>query len=192
ARELDAIDYEMLAQALHGFALVSAGDLDQGMRLLDEATTTAVSGDMTDLDAIVTTCCFLIYACERVRDYDRALQWCDMAREISERWNYRFMFSFCQVHYASVLIWRGDWAEAEARLLEATRDLSRTHPAMAGEGMTRLADLRRRQGRLDEAAALLRQAGTHPTRMSAGTYALLGQAALALDRDDATTAADLA
>ncbi|HEX2281377.1 MAG TPA: hypothetical protein VHG52_06400, partial [Thermomicrobiales bacterium] len=192
ARALGVIDYEMLAQALYGFALVSAGELAEGMRLLDEATTTAMSGDMADLDAIVTTCCFLIYACERVRDYDRAVQWCARASEISARWNYRFMFSFCQVHHAAVLIWRGDWSEAEAELIAATDDLTATHPAMAGEGMTRLAELRRRQGRLDEAATLLRQADTHPMRMASGNYALLGRAALELDRGDPATAADLA
>lgn len=192
ARSLDQIDYEMLAQALYGFALVSSGELDEGMRLLDEATTTAMAGDMTDLDAIVTTCCFLIYACERVRDYDRAVQWCVRASEIAERWNYRFMFSFCKVHHASVLVWRGEWHAAEAELTAATDDLMATHPAVAGEGMTRLAELRRRQGRLDEAADLLRRAETHPMRMASGNYALLGRASLELDRGNPETAADLA
>ena len=66
------------------------------MRLLDEATAAAVAGEMTDPDAIVTTCCYLISACERVRDYDRAAQWCDRAIQLADRWSYRFMFAYCQ------------------------------------------------------------------------------------------------
>jgi LuxR family transcriptional regulator, maltose regulon positive regulatory protein len=192
ARELGVADFEVLARALNGLALVSAGDVVEGMRLLDETTTIAISGDMRDLDAVVTTCCFLIYACERVRDYDRAVQWCDRVREISRRWNYRFMFSFCHIHYAAVLIWRGEWQAAEAELLQAIDDLTLTHPAMAGEGVVRLADLRRRQGRLADANELLQQAEAQPLRMSAGVYVLLGRGELALDRGDPTVAADLA
>lgn len=192
ARSLGAVDLEMLAQALEGFARASAGDVPAGMRLLDEATAAAVAGDMTDLDAIVTTCCYLIYACERVRDYERAAQWCDRVMQISARWSYRLMFSLCRTHYASVLIWRGAWLEAERELTAATEELSVTFPAMAVEGIVRLADLRRRQGRLEEADALLRRLDMHPLRMLGSKPALLGYAALALDRDDPATAADLA
>jgi ATP/maltotriose-dependent transcriptional regulator MalT len=192
ARSLAVIDLEMLALALEGLALVSQGRIAEGMRLLDEATTAAVAGEMTDVDAIVTACCYLIYACERVRDYDRAAQWCDRVMRISERWLYRLMFSLCRTHYAGVLMWRGAWREAEAELAAATSELVATHPAMAAEGIVRLAELRRRQGRLDEAAALLRQAESHPLRMLGGKLALLGQGALALDQGDARRAADLA
>jgi hypothetical protein len=59
ARALGEIDLEMLAQAALGFAAVCEGEIEQGMRLLDEATAAAVAGDMTDPDAIVTTCCYL-------------------------------------------------------------------------------------------------------------------------------------
>lgn len=192
ARSLGLIDLEMLARALEGLALVIEGQVVEGMRRLDEATTAAVAGEMTDLDAITTTCCYLIDACERVRDYDRAAQWCDAVKRITTRWSYRLMFALCRTHYAGVLMWQGAWPEAEAELLVATSDLEATHPAMAAEGIVRLADLRRRQGRFEEAAALLRKAEAPPLRMLGGRIALLGRAALALDQGDAATAADLA
>jgi DNA-binding NarL/FixJ family response regulator len=191
-RTLGVIDLEMLALALEGLARVSAGDIAQGMRCLDESTTAAVSGEMTDPDACASACCFLIYACERVRDYDRAAQWCTYVQELAKRWNYSLMFSLCRTHYAGVLMWRGDWAEAEATLVAATNDLVATRPAEAADGLIRLADLRRRQGRFGEATALLAQAESHPFRMLGAHLALLGRAALALDQGDATTAADLA
>lgn len=192
AQSLHLIDLEMLARALEGLTLVSEGHVVEGMRRLDEATTAAVAGEMADLEAITTTCCYLIYACERVRDYDRAAQWCDTVKRITTRWSYRLMFSLCRTHYAGVLMWQGAWREAEAELAAATSDLEVTHPAMAAEGIVRLAELRRRQGRPEEAAALLRTAELHPLRMLGGRPALLGRAALALDQGDAATAAELA
>jgi DNA-binding NarL/FixJ family response regulator len=191
-RTLEVIDLEMLALALEGLARVCAGDVADGMRCLDEATTAAVSGEITDADACASACCFLIYACERVRDYDRAAQWCTYVQELATRWNYPLMFSFCRTHYAGIQIWRGEWAAAESTLKAATNNLIATRPAEAAEGIVRLADLRRRQGRFDEAAALLAQAESHPFRTMGANLALLGRAALALDQDDATTAADLA
>jgi ATP/maltotriose-dependent transcriptional regulator MalT len=146
---------------------------------------------MTDPDACASTCCFLIYACERVRDYDRAVQWCAYLQELATRWNYPLMFSECRAHYAGILIWRGDWAEAEATLAATTNELLATRPVEAAYGIVRLADLRRRQGRFDEAATLLAQAESHPFRTLGANYALLGRAALALDQGDATAAADL-
>jgi ATP/maltotriose-dependent transcriptional regulator MalT len=192
AGSLGVIDLEMLAQASLGFATVCEGDIAEGMRLLDEATTAAVAGEMTDPDAIVTTCCYLISACERVRDYDRAAQWCDRAIRLADRWSYRFMFAYCRSHYAGVLIWRGAWSEAEAELEAATGELATTFPAMAAEGIARLAELRRRQGRVEEAQALLDRLDAQPLRAMGSKLVLLGRAALALDRGDPTTAIDLA
>jgi DNA-binding NarL/FixJ family response regulator len=192
ARSLGLLDLEMLGQALHGLALVSAGEVAAGMPLLDEATAAATAGEMTDLDAIVTTCCFLIAACEQVRDYDRAAQWCRQAMQIATRWSYRYIFSHCRAHYGGVLVRRGAWAEAEAELTAATDDLAVTHPAMAAEGLVRLAELRRRQGRLAEATALLDRLEARPLRMLGGPLALLERAALALDGGDAARAAELA
>jgi LuxR family transcriptional regulator, maltose regulon positive regulatory protein len=192
AGSLGVIDLEMLGQASLGFATVCEGDVAEGMRLLDEATAAAVGGEMTDPDAIVTTCCYMISACERVRDYERAGQWCSRAIRLADRWSYRFMFAYCRTHYAGVLIWRGAWLEAEAELEAATGELAATFPAMAAEGLARLAELRRRQGRVEDAEALLDRLDAQPLRALGSKLALLGRAALALDRGDATTAIDLA
>ncbi|MEW5985941.1 MAG: LuxR C-terminal-related transcriptional regulator [Chloroflexota bacterium] len=191
-RTLGAIDLEMLALALEGLARVSEGDIVEGMRCLDESTTAAVSGEITDPDVCASVCCFLIFACERVRDYDRAAQWCAYVLELTKRWNYSLMFSLCRIHHTGILIGRGNWAEAEATLAAATNKLLVTRPAQAAEGIVRLADLRRRQGRFDEAATLLAQAETHPFQTFGANLAQLGRAALALDQGDAAAAANLA
>jgi LuxR family maltose regulon positive regulatory protein len=190
-RSLGDIDLEMLALAYEGFALVSQGKIVEGMRRLDESTTAAIAGELSDIDAIATACCCLMYACERVRDFNRAAQWCEKQKEICERWSYRTMFSICRAHYAGILMWRGAWAEAEVELEASTRALETTRPALAAEGLVTLAELRCRQGRFDEAAMLLERADSRPFRMLAGHLVLHGRAAVALDQDDAETAVDL-
>ncbi len=173
---------EMNGLALEGLALVTAGDVAAGMRRLDEATAAATAGEVKELHAVGVVCCWQMFACERVRDYDRAAQWCNRVREFAKRWRNVPLSGVCRSQYAGVLIWRGKWAEAEAELTEAARDLTSTKPAMVGQAMARLGDLRLRQGRLEEAAQLFDQGQSYPA-------ALLGRAALLLERGDPAGAA---
>lgn len=175
----------MLALSLEGLALVSRGNLAAGMPRLDEAAAAAVSGEMTDLLAIGFACCYLITACERARDYERAAQWCKRVHSFCQRTHFPTLFSICRVQYASILSWRGDWGDAETELRAAIRQLAPTHPAQQLEGVVRLAELRRRQGRVEEVLALLKQAADHPR-------ALLERAALALENENAEAAAQFA
>jgi DNA-binding NarL/FixJ family response regulator len=151
------------------------------MRRLDAATATALGDEMRDLDAISTTCCYMIDACKRVRDFERALQWCDHVRAFCERWSDRMTFAACRTHYCDVLIWRGDWADAEREIDANLGDIVAFNPGRAPDALARLGELRRRQGRLDEAEEVLGRAGAHQV-------ALLARAELALDRGDAAGA----
>jgi ATP/maltotriose-dependent transcriptional regulator MalT len=161
ARAAAALDAEMMAVATEGLALVCGGEIEPGMRLLDEATAAAVGGELEDPDAISMTCCALIDACKWVRDFDRASQWCDQVREFCERWSDRLTFAACRAHYADVLIWRGAWAEAEAQLVGNLGPLAAINRQRIADSLVRLAELRRRQGRLMDAADLLGQAEGH-------------------------------
>lgn len=169
-RSLGNIDLEMLALAYEGCALGDQGKIAEGMHRLDEAAAAALAGEMSHLYAIAMTYCCVIYTCERVRDFHRVAQWCATLKELCERWSYWMKLSICRTYYASTLIWRGVWAEAEIE--EAIRALERTRPAQAADGLVRLAELRRRQGRFDEMALLLEKADTHPFRMLAGHLAI--------------------
>jgi LuxR family transcriptional regulator, maltose regulon positive regulatory protein len=184
AADLRIIDFEMLSSALLGLALVSDGDVGEGMGLLDEAVTAAQSGELTDPDAIVTSCCYLFYACERVRDYQRASQWCDTLTELCRRWSYHSMTSVCRAHYAGILIWQGEWQEAERELLAANEELLAGRAGWAIEGLLRLAELRRLQGRTEEALELFDSAPEHP-------LSLVGRAEVAFDQADFLAARDL-
>jgi LuxR family maltose regulon positive regulatory protein len=181
-RGLGDVDLEMTAIALDGLARVSQGEIAEGMARLDEATTAATAGEMRDPVAIGFSCCYLIFACERVRDFERAGQWCERVARMAEGWNVRALRSVCRAHYGTVLMLRGEWPAAEVVLSEAAAALA-VRPGEGNDALARLAELRRRQGQTDKAQALIAQAEHHPS-------AVLSQAALALERGDATAAAD--
>jgi ATP/maltotriose-dependent transcriptional regulator MalT len=191
-KSLRDIDLEMSALATEGLALVAQGMIKQGMRRLDEATLAAIAGEMMDVDAACTACCCLIFACEWTRDYARAAQWIERMRELAIRWAHPTLLSFCRIHYASLLIRRGAWSEAETELLDATTELETSQPARAAEGFVRLAELRCWQGHFDEASALLERIESPPFKALAGDFSLCIRAALALAQNDPQTAVDMA
>ena len=185
AREAGNIDLEMLGRAVQGLALVASGAVSEGMSNLDEVNAAVIAGELTDRVAIGLAGCYLIAACERVRDYDRAAQWCKRLKEFCAKWGLRPLFAVCRTQYASICLWRGSWLEAERELCAARDELAASRPAMTGDALVRLAELRRRQGRLAEAAALVDQVPPH----GAG---LLERAELAFDCGDYRAAAERA
>jgi ATP/maltotriose-dependent transcriptional regulator MalT len=184
ARALGLRDLELLAIGLEGHALVSEGQVDEGMRRLDEATAAALSGEISDLDAAGAACCFLMHACEQVRDYDRATQWAERVAEFSRRWSIRPLFAICRVHYAAVLTGRGEWAAAEQELERSLSELGAARGPARSEAVLFLGELRRRQGRFDQALALFEE-------VEGMSLALYGRAAIAADRGDPAAAVAL-
>jgi len=178
-------DIEFAALGLEGLALASQGNIADGIRLLDEASAAAMAGEMSELWAAGRTCCYMITACERVRDLERANQWSRRMLEFAKRWRIQDLFAVCRAHYGAILVLRGTWEEADATFETALRELRASRPGIAFEALVRQADLRRRQGRFEEAAELFRQAEFHP-------YAQLGLAYVALDSGNADLAADRA
>jgi DNA-binding NarL/FixJ family response regulator len=181
AKECGSVDFEMLGRAVVGMALVASGSVAEGMRNLDEVNAAVIAGEVTDRVAIGLCGCYLISACERVRDYERAVQWCHRLKEFCAKSGMRPLFAVCRTQYASICIWRGTWAEAEQELLAASDELGASRPAMKSDALVRMAELRRRQGRLAEARALVNQVPPH----GAG---LLERARLAQDDDEPSDA----
>jgi len=174
AKAHGGLDIEMTARTLQGLALVSLGRVAEGTRLLDEGTAAATAGELYDPIAIGSCCCNMIIACERARDFDRAGQWCERLATYSERTEQRPLLALCRAHHGTVLSARGEWEEAAG-------ELSTLRPPLAGYARLRLAQLRRRQGRFEEARGLLAQATGH-------VLVPLVLAELALDDDDPSAA----
>ena len=176
-------DIELSALGLEGLALASEGSIADGIRQLDEASAAAIGGEISELWAVGRTCCYMITACERVRDFERASQWCQRMLEFAERWRIRDLFAVCRAHYGAILVSRGTWEEADATFETAIQEFAGSRPGMAFEALVRRAELRRRQGRLEEAAALFHKVEFH-------AYAQLGLAHVALDGGHAALAAE--
>src|SRR4029453_10480172 len=74
-------DTQVLALVGKGRALVQSGDVEQGLAILDEASTSAVSGELRPY-ATGLVYCATISSCRRVGDYRRAAEW----TEAASRW----------------------------------------------------------------------------------------------------------
>jgi LuxR family maltose regulon positive regulatory protein len=183
-RRFGAPDLEMLGLALEGITLVSRARVEEGMRCLDEATAAALEGEAKVPISGAWAFCFLVNACIAVGDYERAFEWTDRVADFAERYGSRYMLAFCRAEYGAVHVWRGRWAEAEELLEASVEDFLQSRPAWVASPLVGLAELRRRQGRDEEAVLLLDQAGP----LSA---AQLCRARLALDRGEARRAVEL-
>jgi LuxR family maltose regulon positive regulatory protein len=178
-------DLEMLGLALEGATLVACAEVTEGMRRLDESTAAAMDGEATIPISRAWACCFLVGACAAVRDYQRAAAWCDRIAAFAARYGSRYMLAFCRAEYGVVQLWRGHWSEAETLLEASVEDYERSRPAWVGQPLAALAELRRRQGRRDDALRLVERAG--------GSVAVqLCEARLALDAGESLRAAELA
>ena len=157
AASVGALDAEMTAVTLEGNALVGDGKVVEGLALMDGAAAAACGGELHDPLAITFACCQLLGACSRVRDFDRAGQWCDRIAELCDRENIWTVLTVSRCMYAPILVSRGRYAEAE-RFLEASIRHYNDYPHHAAEASVWLADLRVRQGRAAEAVELLDRA----------------------------------
>ncbi len=176
-------DLEMLGLALLGSGRVGTGQVADGLRDLDEAQ--VMTGEAAHPIAAAWTSCFLVSSCLAVLDLDRAFQWCDVIEQFAERYGSRYMLAFCRAEYGVIHLWRGEWDAAEKLLEAAVADFTHSRPAMVGGPLTVLAELRRRQGRTDDAVALLEDAGASPAALSC-------RARLELDRARRRRATELA
>lgn len=156
ARRANALELEISTLAYYGASLVHAGDVDRGMRMLDESLA-AISGRETDDFCVIEEVfCQLFSACERVTDVARADQWISVGESLAERRGLPAVSAFCRTHYGGVLTAAGRWNEADEALTAAIQlwALGQRAGLQAG-AIVRLADLRARQGRFEEASLLL-------------------------------------
>jgi ATP/maltotriose-dependent transcriptional regulator MalT len=190
ARRLGDVRAQTAATGHLGLIDVTLGRLREGLQRLDEATAAAAAGELPPAEAM-DTYCLLITACERIRDFDRVDQWAQRVLSEATRVGSDAFATFARTQYANVAIWRGRWDEAERELDRVLVDAAE-RPLTAAMAMVLRAQLRRRQGRLDDAAAELAPAEREPYRRAVRHLVLAARAALELDRGDAQAAADLA
>lgn len=188
ARRFGDVDLEAKALADGGLARVQAGEVAEGMRMLDEAIA-LWCGPAANQDAASMGVCSFFTACYYAADYDRAGEWLEDLRRIglvgTAPGGQAFLSSHCDAVQATALVELGRWSEAESVLTRAVAAFETCMPIPSWHPAIALAELRIRQGRLAEAEALL-------LGKEANLQALLPCARLHLARGDVELAAAIA
>ena len=204
ARQTGDTDLEFATLAYLGASLVHGDRVEEGMMLLDEALAAVAGREVEDFCVLEEIFCQLFSACEHAHDVTRADQWIRVGTAMAQRRNLPLVAAFCHTHYGGVLTAAGRWSEADQTLSEAVRLWTLGRGLLRAGALVRLADLRVRQGRFEEALQLLEgfDATTNPevARPLAAIQLANGQTSLARDTleralqqidEESTTAAPL-
>jgi ATP/maltotriose-dependent transcriptional regulator MalT len=162
ARDAGDVDLELTTLADLGEKLVMAGKVEEGLALIDEAMAGSLGGERSRLDTVVFACCDMLVACNLAGDLERATQWCRVADGFIREYGCPFLYARCRTLYGSILVAKGQWAEADSELTAALRMTEGAGPRLHAEALARLADLRVRQGRIEEAEGLMATLGDLP------------------------------
>ena len=180
-------DLEVLALVSEGEALFALGEIEPALRLFEEATLRVCLGDATDPLAVTRAGCTLLAACADVRDYARAAIWLPRIVACSAATESGTMAVIGRCAVVPLLIGRGLWRDAAAAIEDGLNHFGSGNERWERSLLAALAELRFRQGRLDEAAALVDRAEPdRRCRLIRGLLALeAGDAALATEHASA-------
>ncbi len=157
-------DADLLALAAHmqGHVLVVAGQVAEGMRLLDEAMVAATAGAESPIVAGIVYC-GVILACVETYEVRRAQEWTEVLTRWCEAQPQLVAFrGRCLVHRAEIMQLRGDWSAALDEARRAGEWLTRgvNRPATA-QAFYRQGEVHRLRGELAEAERAYRAASRH-------------------------------
>jgi tetratricopeptide (TPR) repeat protein len=159
-RELDDADLEGLGLVYSGHALLSRGDVAQGLDRQSEAAAAVLSGEITPWIGSVIYCS-LIWTCRNRGDWQRASQWTQNFQRWCDRHRLGAFPGTCRLHRAEVLSVSGRMAEAEAELDESRTTIETWAPWAVGEVQRVLGDLHLAKGDLDRAEEAYRRSREH-------------------------------
>ena len=157
-------DGQMLALSGKGRANIKLGNTDEGLALLDEATASAMCGDLRAHTSGLVYC-ITISSCQDLGDYRRAAEWTEAANRFCEKLDVSGFPGACRIHRAEVLRLRGDWSAAEAQAMAACEELHDFDRSITAFGHYEIAEIRRRRGDFagaEEAYGVSNELGREP------------------------------
>jgi class 3 adenylate cyclase/uncharacterized protein HemY len=161
ARRVGDLSSETMSHVFKGRALVSRGDWQEGIRLIDEAAATALSGSLDFRTANNVYCC-TIEACRSVGDFRRAGEWTEEADRWMERNSVSAYAGVCQIRRAELKRLRGDWSTAADEVRKACEQLERYRLIdEVGQGEVQVGWIRLQMGDYDEAESVFARAFEH-------------------------------
>jgi class 3 adenylate cyclase len=138
-------DVQMLALSGRGRAYIKAGEIEKGLALLDEATASAMCGDLRAHSAGLVYC-LTISSCRDLGDYRRAAEWTEAANKWCDRLDVTGFPGACRIHRAEVMRLRGDWPAAEAQAVAACEELLDFDRSITAGGHYEIGEIRRQRG----------------------------------------------
>jgi class 3 adenylate cyclase len=145
AKRVSDRDVQMLALSGKGKAFIKAGEIDEGLALLDEATASAMCGDLR-AHSTGLVYCITISTCQDLGDYRRAAEWTETANRWCDRLDVSGFPGACRIHRAEALRLRGDWSAAEDQALAACEELHDFDRSITASGYYEIGEIRRRRG----------------------------------------------
>jgi len=150
AQRFGDADLQALAIVVQGAALVYKGELDRGLALFDEASTSALTGELDPFSSTVVYC-MTISGAQEVGDFERARQWTDVASRWCDAQQATGFPGACRVHRAEILWLGGQWEAAEREAVDACSELETYNAVTTSAGFYQIGEIHRRRG--DFAAA---------------------------------------
>ncbi|MDP3938856.1 MAG: protein kinase, partial [Deltaproteobacteria bacterium] len=150
-------DLRALALQDRGRALVLKNQVTEGMELIEEAMSLAMSGELSSM-VVGSTYCNMISMCDRIADYRRAGEWSDSAVRWCEPHSESGFHGICSVHRAVVMRVRGDWKDAQGEAERAIENSDGYLPAVAGEAFYLMGEIRTRRGEFGDAETSFQEA----------------------------------
>ena len=140
-------DPDLAALGLHaeGRGLVKAGNVVDGLKLIDEAMLGVSGGRLTSF-MCGTLYCHTIAACHEVADVHRMSRWSEVADEWIDATSALVFGGLCAVHRAQLQLLRGEWDKAESTALSVVSLLDGSRIDYAAEAWYVVADCRRLRG----------------------------------------------
>jgi DNA-binding NarL/FixJ family response regulator len=161
-RRFGDADLVTLAVHLQGRALLRAGNVREGLALLDEAMTSVIADRLwPQVTGLVY--CSVIGACREVWALDRASEWTDaLAAWCDVQPDLVAYTGECRVYRAEILRRRGAWDEAFAEAVSAAdRFAAGSEPDGTGFAFYQQAEVQRLRGEFAAAGASYAAADTH-------------------------------
>jgi len=149
-------DLELMALHAVGQALVQQGRTEEGMSLLDEAMAGVIGGEGRDPMTVAQVSCMTMVVCGSCFDLERATQWVQSLERFIDQYGCPFLYAECRTYYGRVLFENGDWGAAEVFLTDAISMSQGVFQAPHAFAAGTLAELRLAQGRVEDAARVLR------------------------------------
>ena len=150
-------DLQALALVTLGRTQLLLKNTAEGLRLLDEASTAALCGELRPFSTGLVYC-VTITSCNSLGDLRRAAEWTEAANRWCRKQDVTGFPGACRVHHSTMLRLKGDWAGAEEQALQACEELQGFDAWTTAVGWYEVGEIRRQRGEFAAAEEAYREA----------------------------------